>query len=575
MGKFLIGLVTGFILTGLVLVIVVFALMRLRGAPPGIPDNAALLLQLEGEIPERAPVEFPIPLIAERQQPTVQEVWSALRKAAADSRIKAIVLEPKSLDIGWGKLEEIRADLEQFRRSGKPLIAFLRTPGTREYYLATAADHIYLSPGDQLYLKGMRVQTMYFKQTLDKLGVDVQVEHAGKYKDFGDMFTRSSMSPETREVLNSILDDLYGNLLTRISMSRRKTPEEVRSIIDNGPFLAEQARAAGLVDELRYEDQVFGELKQRLHSPQDLRKVALSRYIRIPSSSLGLEGNRRIALLVGEGAITGGSTTDDGLSNEGITAEGFTKLLRRVQSDSSIDGVVVRVDSPGGEVVASDRIWREMNLLSKKKPTVISMSDTAASGGYYMAMTGDPIVCYPGTLTGSIGVVFGKPNLRGLYGKLGIAKDTLTRGRFADIDSDYRPLEPAELEKLRQGISATYRDFVNKVAQARRRNYSDVEPIAQGRVWLGSQAKAKGLVDDLGGFDRAIELVKQKARIPASEKVSLVLYPPRRSIFEVLFGRSSEDILQSRLGSLRRLWNARVWLKPGLFSIMPYVIEVY
>src|SRR5581483_10080097 len=459
MGKFLIGLVTGFILTGLVLVIVVFALMRLRGAPPGIPDNAALLLQLEGEIPERAPVEFPIPLIAERQQPTVQEVWSALRKAAADSRIKAIVLEPKSLDIGWGKLEEIRADLEQFRRSGKPLIAFLRTPGTREYYLATAADHIYLSPGDQLYLKGMRVQTMYFKQTLDKLGVDVQVEHAGKYKDFGDMFTRSSMSPETREVLNSILDDLYGNLLTRISMSRRKTPAEVRSIIDNGPFLAEQARAAGLVDELRYEDQVFGELKQRLHSPQDLRKVALSRYIRIPSSSLGLEGNRRIALLVGEGAITGGSTTDDGLSNEGITAEGFTKLLRRVQSDSSIDGVVVRVDSPGGEVVASDRIWREMNLLSKKKPTVISMSDTAASGGYYMAMTGDPIVCYPGTLTGSIGVVFGKPNLRGLYGKLGIAKDTLTRGRFADIDSDYPPLEPAELEKLRQGISATYRDF--------------------------------------------------------------------------------------------------------------------
>ena len=197
--------------------------------------------------------------------------------------------------------------------------------------------------------------------------------------------------------------------------------------------------------------------------------------------------------------------------------------------------MVVRIDSPGGDAVASDEIWREMNLLSKKKPVVISMSDTAASGGYYMAMTGDPVVAYPGTLTGSIGVVFGKPNLHGLYDKLGITKDMIARGRFAAIDSDYSDLSPAELAKLKEGIDANYHDFVAKVAQARRRPFDQIEPLAQGRVWLGDQAKERGLVDELGAIDRALELVKQKARIPASENVAIVMYPARRSILAVSY----------------------------------------
>ena len=230
----------------------------------------------------------------------------------------------------------------------------------------------------------------------------------------------------------------------------------------------------------------------------------------------------------------------------------------------------MRIDSPGGDAVASDEIWREMNLLSKKKPVVISMSDTAASGGYYMAMTGDPIVAYPGTLTGSIGVVFGKPNLHGLYDKLGITKDMIVRGRFEDIDSDYSDLSPAELAKLKQGIDANYRDFVAKVAEARHRPFDQIEPLAQGRVWLGDQAKGNGLVDELGGIDRALDLVKQKAKIPASENVAIVMYPPRRSILDVLFGHAQESIVESRFRHLLKDWPPELFTAGGLLRIMPY-----
>ena len=574
MVKFLIGLGTGVLITFLSLFLLFLFMLRFRERPPEIAANSVLVMQLTGEIPEKPPVEIPY-LPVERPGITVADVWMSLRKAAVDTRVKAVVLEPEDLAVGWAKLEEIRADLEQFRKSGKPVYAYLKTPGTREYYLASAADRIYLGPQDQFYVKGMRAELTYFRKTLDKLGVTVEVEHAGKYKDFGDMFTRSDMSPETRQVLDSVLDDLYGALVKGIAEGRHKNPEDVRALIDAGPFLAPQAKAAGLVDELRFEDQMYGELGAKLGGGEP-KKVPLARYAKIPPDDLGLADRRNlIALVVGQGDIIRGDPGDDGVGDEGITSYGFNKLLRRVAGDSLIKGVVVRIDSPGGETVASDEIWREMNLISRKKPLVISMSDAAASGGYYIAMTGDPIVAYPGTMTGSIGVVFGKPNLHGLYDKLGITKDSLKRGRFADIDSDYRPLFSEERAMLRNGIDENYRDFVGKVADARRRKFDEVEPLAQGRVWLGSQARRQGLVDDLGGLDRAIELVKQKARIPAGANVTLVPYPPRRNIIDVLLRRQQDDLLQSKLSSLLHgLPPLRAWMKGGFLRLAPYSIDV-
>ena len=569
MAKFLIGVLTGIILTGLILVIGIFAIARMREKPPTVADGSTLMLELDGDIPEKAPMEFPVPFLEQRTPPTVTDIWAALRKATADNRIRAIVFEPRDLQIGWGKLEEIRADLENFKKSGKPIYAYLKTPGAREYYLATAATRVYMDPEDELNLKGMRFELMYFKNTLDKLGVQIEIEHAGKYKDFGDMFTRSNMSPETKEVLTSIIDDLYGNLVRRIGEARKKTPEQVRATIDQGPFLSPHAQDQGLVDGLLYEDQLFSEVKAKLG---DLKKVSLRDYLKVPP--VGPEGKQRIALVTAQGDITRGDSGADVSGDNGIQSEGFDKLLERVGNDSGVKGVIVRIDSPGGEVFASDAIWREMNLLSKKKPMVISMSDTAASGGYYIAMTGDPVVAYPGTFTGSIGVVFGKANLHGLYDKLGVSKDLLTRGRYSDIDSDYAPLSADGRTKLRQAIDEDYHSFVTKVATARRRKFEQIEPLSQGRVWLGSQAKTNGLIDEIGGLDRALDLVKEKAKIPTSERVVLVTYPSKRSVLELLFGQPSEDALESRLGGVFKLSHLRLWSRGGMMRWMPYTIDV-
>src|SRR5258708_2978354 len=404
MGKFLIGLLTGAILTILCGVVLVFSLARFgTDKRVAVPDNATLVLVLEGEIPERPPGDLPIPFCEQQTQSTVKDVWELLRKAAVDSSIKAVVFEPRNIDAGWAKLEEIRADLEQLRKSGKPLVAYLKGPGTREYYLATAADHIYMGPEEYLDVKGLRAAMMFFKGSLDKLGVQVEIEHAGKYKDFGDMFERTDMSAETKEVMNSVLDDVYGRLLSTLASARNKTVEEIRATIDEGPFLANQAVAKGLIDSLRYEDQMFGELKDRLKSGE-LKKLSHRDYMKVTAASLGLEGKPRVAFLVGQGDITRGESGDDGYGETGIGAEGFNKLLRKVGNDANIRRVIVRIHSPGGDAMASDGIWRAMNLLSKKKPMVISMSDAAASGGYYMAMTGDPVLAYAGTFTGSIGL---------------------------------------------------------------------------------------------------------------------------------------------------------------------------
>ncbi|HXI41650.1 MAG TPA: signal peptide peptidase SppA [Bryobacteraceae bacterium] len=574
MAKFLIGVLTGIILLGLFLVIAVFALARMREKPPAVADGSTLVLDLEGEIPERAPVEFPIPFLQRRTPLSVADVWGTLRKATTDGRIRAIIFEPRDLSIGWGKLEEIRADLENFRKSGKPIYAYLKTPTAREYYLATAASRVYMESEDELNLKGMRFELMYFKKTLDKLGIQVEMEHAGKYKDFGDMFTRTNMSPETKEVLNSVIDDLYGNLIKHIAEARKRPAAEIRATIDDGPFLSPQAREKGLIDGLLYEDQMLDEVKTKLNAG-DLKKISFRDYLKVPVPASGPDGKQQIALVTGEGGITRGGDGSEFAADAGIGSEEFVKLLRRVGSDGDIKGVIVRVDSPGGEVFASDAIWREMNLLSKKKPMVISMSDTAASGGYYIAMTGDPIVAYPGTFTGSIGVVFGKANLHGLYDKLGVSKELLSRGRFADIDSDYQPLSPAGRDKLRSAMDDNYRSFVTKVAEARRRKFDQIEPLAQGRVWLGSQAKANGLVDELGGLDRALELVKQKARIPRGQRVSLVPYPPKRSVFDILFGQTAESAMESRLGGLFKGWRLRLWARGGMMRLMPYTIEIH
>jgi protease IV len=575
MKKFILGFVIGIVFVGLVLVILGFAAVRMASTlggerPVSVSDNSALVLNLEGTVPEQAPVDIAIPYIQQQPPLTVLDTWKLLRRAAGDTRVKALVLEPRGLDAGWAKLQELRAEIIAFKQSGKPVYAYLRNATMREYYLATAADKIYMAPEDELDVKGLRAELTFYKGTLDKLGVSMEFEHVGKYKDAPDEFTKTSPSPETLEVTNQILDQYYGNIVQVIAEGRKLPPGAVRGVIDQGPFIGKNALDSGLVDGLIFEDEMLAQINTQVKA--GLKKIGARSYSR--AAGADPSGQPRIAFVTGDGEITRGNPGEE-VSDSGITAFSMVSQLRQVANDSSIKGVILRIDSPGGDGIASDDILHEMKALSKKKPVLISMSDLAASGGYFIAMTGDPILAYPNTLTGSIGVFFGKVNLSGLYDKIGIKKELLTRGRFAAIDSETKPLSPEEKDKVQKEIQVFYRGFVERVAEARKRPYDQVEPLAQGRVWLGTQAKMNGLVDEIGGLDRAVEMIKQRTNIPASQQVTLVTYPPRRSLLELLLKSSNdnselESAIQSVIGKLP--W--RSLAHGGVQRLMPYSLVV-
>lgn len=574
MAKFLLGVLVGIVVAALAAFIVILAIGRLFATKqPTIPANSVLMLTLSGDIPEAAPIDLGLPFLRSQNTPTVRDIWASLRAAANDNRIKAVVIEPRALLVGWGRLQEIRQDLATFKKSGKPLYALLEAPGSREYYVASVADKVFLSPEDTLNVKGFLLEVMYFKATLDKLGIDMQVDHIGRFKDAGDIFTRTNMSPETREVLNGVLDQIYNNFCSTIGQARRKSADEVKSLIDQGPFLASQAKANGLVDELGYRDEVFSDLKRKL-ATDNLRELNIKIYFRaIPSRG------DRVALLVGEGDIATGQG-ENGLGNgEGIFSGPFTKTIQRIRNDRSIKAVILRVNSPGGDSLASDEILRELKLLAAAKPLIVSMSDVAASGGYYISATGTPIMAYSDTITGSIGVLYIKPDLHGLYDKLGFHEDLLTRGKLADMDSESIPLSDAARQKLHDEIQATYTAFVSKVATARNKSYDQINALAQGRVWMGAEAKQNGLVDQLGGLDAAVALARQKANLPVSGDTDLVMYPPRRSLLELLTSSSpdvlADEMAEKKLHTIFPAFPSVTYLRGGILRVFPYRLTAH
>lgn len=574
MWKFFVGLLVGIVVAVLVTFIVVLAVGKtFSNKQPTISGDSVLVLALSGTIPEAAPVEVPIPFLQSESSPTVRDLWTSLRQAATDHRIRALVIEPQSVSAGWGKLQEIRHELIEFKKSGKPVYAFLRGAGSREYYLASTADKIFLSPDDSLEVKGFFLEEMYFKNTLDKLGVQVQVDHMGKYKDAGDIFTKTTMTPETREVLNGVVDQIYNDFCSSVGQARHKTADQVKTLVDAGPFMAEQARNDGLVDSLAYEDDMYSEL-QRKTAVGELKKVNIRSYFRAAPGK-----GDRIAILVGEGDIVRGDPNDRYGNEDVISSAAFSKLIRRVRKDSSVKGVILRVNSPGGDAVASDEILHELKLLSTSKPLVISMSDLAASGGYFISMTGDKIFSYPNTITGSIGVLYVRPSLKGVYDKLGITTDSIARGKMADIDSVTNPLSEAETQKLHDSISRTYRSFLTKVARARSKSIDQIDNLAQGRVWMGAQAKDNGLVDNLGGLDEAIAYIRTKVGLSAGGDTNLVMYPPRRSLLDVLSTASpdamEDAMMQARVQKLVPGLPGLSFLKGGMMSRLPYSLTIH
>jgi protease IV len=499
------------------------------GRGPHVAANSTLVLEINGDLLENEPAGVFDQLF--EAPPTVRSVVDSLRKAAVDSRVTSVVLRPTDNAALWGKVQEVRDAVVAFKRSKKPIVAFLESGGDQQYYLASACDKVFLMPTASLDLTGMANYELFLRGALDKIGALPDAIHVGDYKTASNTFTEHSFTPAHREMAQALNSDLYGQLVSGIAEGRQKTVSEVRQLIDHGPFLPEDAVRAGLVDDLAYQDELDDKVKLGRGSIQALRQAD---YRQVTPQSLGLNRGPRIAVIYAVGMINTGPSSEGSMTGQVLGSDTMVEYLRKARADDSIRAIVLRIDSPGGSAIASDVIWREIMLTREKKPVIASMSDVAASGGYYIAMPAHTIVAQPATLTGSIGVVLIRFVIDGTLDKLGVNIETVKEGKYADIFSPVRPFTPDERKKIGDLMQATYDTFVEKAAAGRNTTPERIDAVAQGRVWTGKQAKELGLVDELGGLDRALAIAKERAKIDAGSEVELVVYPPKRSLLETV-----------------------------------------
>jgi protease-4 len=522
---------------------------------PAIEDDSTLVLRPGGELQETVPDDVVGQLIG-RNVTTVRSFVESLRLAKRDPRITGVLLLPSSFESPfWAKVQELRDAVLDFRKSGKIVVAFLEYGGDREYYLASAADRVFLLPTSALDLTGVASYEVFLRGTLDKLGAYADFLQIGAYKTAVNQLTEKGFTPAHREMTEALNADMYAQLVRGIAAARKKTEAEIRLLLDQGPFAPEDAVRTGLVDALAYEDQLDDQVPQ-LRQGGDMRRVEGNDYQRVTPRSLGVRPQSRIALVYASGVIASGKSGYDPGNGVVVGSDTFVEQLRRLRNDDAIKAIVLRVDSPGGSSVASDVMWRELMITRDQKPSrplVISMSDLAASGGYYISVPGHVIVAQPGTLTGSIGIFAGKFVIDGTLGKVGVTTQTVKSGKNADIYSPFARFSPEQREKVGQYMEGFYKSFITKVADGRHSTPDRIDAVAQGRVWTGAQAKDRGLVDVLGGLDTAVSIAKERAHIPADEEVELVVYSARRSFFEAIteLGRSS-----SALGAWGTLMNA-------------------
>ena len=534
------------IIGGVLAVLVVVAVLGIailvsafRKGEPTTGENSLLTLRVAGSLPDYSP-DDPFKKYFGGPDQSLTGLVMQFKKAKADKRIKAILLDIDVSGVGWGKAEEIRDAIADFRSSGKPVYAYLEFGINKEYYIASACDKIYVPPPGELFINGLAADVMFFRGSLDKLGIYPDIYQIGKYKSAGDMFTQKTMTDAHREYVNSLLDDLYGRYVNAIAQARHKTPDEVRTLIDNAPYNSAKAKEAGLVDESLYRDDVEKQIKASLgyKDTDTFTPVRGADYREVPPESLGLNEGERIAVIYATGDIGSGSSANSPSGEQSIGSDTLAKAINDAAADKTIKAIVMRVDSPGGSGLASDIIWHAVEAANQKKPVVVSMSDVAASGGYYISAAASKIIAQPSTITGSIGVLAGKPVMRGFYDWLGISNEYVLRGKTAGLFRETEKFSDEERAKFEEWIKTTYyQDFVPKVAKGRKKDAQAIDSVGQGRVWTGAQAKDRGLVDDFGGLDKAIEVAKQLANIPADKGVQRVILPyPQTFLQQILSG---------------------------------------
>jgi protease-4 len=584
--KYTLATVTGIIIASILFFVVILAtfsaIVSSGNKPVSITNNSILVLKAGAAIPERGDQNplagFDFVNMTLSSNPGLNEILHNIEKASNDSKIKGILIENGIIPSGWATTEEIRNALEKFRGSGKFVISYSDLILTQEcYYLATGADKIYVNPASMVEFKGLSSEVMFFKNALEKLGVDIQVTRHGKFKGAVEPFILDKLSDENKAQIKDYTGSIWNQVIQDISKSRNITATKLNEIADN--LDGNQASGAfkrKLVDGLMYRDQLIDTLKilSGISSDKDLNLVSMTKYDKVPDARMNYSSKKKIAVVYASGTIVSGKGNDDN-----IGGNYYADVIRKVRLDTSIKAMVLRVNSPGGDAVAADIMWREIELTSKVKPVVVSMGNYAASGGYYISAPGTKIYADPMTISGSIGVFGLIPNVSKLFEqKLGLNTEVLNTNKNSDFPTVYRPMNPYEKELMQTSIEKIYGDFVNRVATGRKMKSESVDSIGQGRVWSGSSAMKIGLVDEMGGLKDAIAGAAKLANISSFSIRELpVLEDPYTRILSELTGELKMNLIKNELGESVKFYNILQEIKDmsGIQTRLPYFIEIH
>jgi protease IV len=581
MRRFVLGL---FAAIGIVAVLLVLgtgiAVWQIASSRPALPKSIILTAELGRDLVE-GPRQNEVAELLVGHKQTLRGFLDAIERAAEDSRVRGLYAHIDGDSLGLAKVQELRDAIQAFRARGKFAIAFSDSfgefgGGTRPYYLATAFDEIWLQPLGSVGLVGLRAESPFLRGLLDRLGIEPSFEHREQYKSAANILTETEMPAPQREELDSLLGSMAGQIIGGISDARHVAGTEVQALIDKGPLFAEEAKEAHLVDRIGYRDEALAEAHHLAGSGAEL--LSLSRYV---------EGAGRphakgpaIALIYGTGLIVQGGGERNPLTGTAeMNAREVARAFRDAFRDADVRAILFRIDSPGGSAVASESIWREVvRARERGKPVIVSMGDTAGSGGYYIAAPADKIVAEPATLTGSIGVLAGKLVIAELLNKLRINVETIERGANSGMLSALRDFSPAERQRLDAFLDQTYRGFKAHVAAGRHLSEEAVEAVAKGRVWSGEDAKKNGLVDELGGYAVALRLAREAAKVAPDASIKLVTFPREKSTAEIIFDRLLDrgrdgDGAAEPSGAFGYAWTALATLASPLDALLGGVLE--
>ncbi len=547
--------------------------LRLRGPLTVSIAPRVLVFDVPAHVDEGPPPPSSSFDFLRRQRPGFHDLLFGVRNAAEDRSVSGLVLHVDRLDWGWARVHEMCEAVRAFRRTGKPVVASLAGGGEKEYLLASATGLLAMPPVSTLQLDGLSASALFLQGTYEKLGIRPNFNAVGRYKSAVEGYTRETLSPEAREALEALLDDQYGLLVGAIGSERGLAPDSVRRLIDGGPYSAAEAHARGLLDTLLAAVDV-----DSLATHAGGARHPTYSFLRYAQEGTGT--GERIALVVAEGEIVEGRSREGAFGGRSVGDRTLVDALREIRARRGIRAVVVRIDSPGGSGDASDAVWQELRRLRREKPVVVSMGDVAASGGYYLACAADDVVAGPATITGSIGVYGGKLNVLGLFRKLGLNVETVRRGEHAEMWSPYSDFTAEERASHQRSLEQFYRVFVSRVAEGRGMDPGAVDSVGQGRVWSGSAAHRRGLVDSLGGLHEAFELARRRARIAPGADIAIEVYPrPRRSLAQRWLGLLFEDAPQDEsrfpaFAELGRWYRLAGTHGAARLALMPYSIVI-